>query len=110
MDGIQLVGYVGSVLVAVSLMMNNIWRLRWINLIGAYSPEMAELMAHTLAGIEIERAFVIHGDPGWDEATPVGPFLLFDVRPGSVERTVRDPAEWGLPRCSPEDLGRDARR
>jgi anthranilate phosphoribosyltransferase len=79
------------------------------NLIGAYSPEMAELMAHTLAGMEIERAFVIHGDPGWDEATPVGPFLLFDVTPGAVERTVRDPAEWGLPRCSPEELaGGDA--
>ena len=32
---IELVGYAGSVLVAVSLMMSNIWRLRWINLIGA---------------------------------------------------------------------------
>lgn len=79
------------------------------NLIGAFSPEMAELMANTLAGTDIERAFVIHGDPGWDEATPVGPFLLFDVVPGAVERTVRDPAEWGLPRCSAEDLaGGDA--
>ena len=28
---------------------------------------------------------------------------------GSVERTVRDPAEWGLSRCSPDDLkGGDA--
>jgi anthranilate phosphoribosyltransferase len=79
------------------------------NLIGAFSPEMAELMAHTLAGTDIERAFVIHGEPGWDEATPVGPFLLFDVVPGAVERTVRDPAEWGFARCSPADLaGGDA--
>lgn len=79
------------------------------NLIGAYSPEMAALMAEALSGAGIERAFVVHGEPGWDEATPVGPFLLFDVRPGSVERTVRDPAEWGLSRCSPEDLqGGDA--
>jgi len=74
-------------------------------LIGAYSPEMAALMAESLAGTDIERAFVVHGDPGWDEATPVGPFLLFDVRPGRVERTVRDPLEWGLQRCRPEDLG-----
>lgn len=79
------------------------------NLIGAYSPEMAELMAEALAGAGIERAFVVHGEPGWDEATPVGPFLMFDVRPGSVERTVRDPAEWGLSRCREEDLkGGDA--
>ena len=31
----ELIGYAGSVLVAVSLMMSNIWRLRWINLAGA---------------------------------------------------------------------------
>jgi anthranilate phosphoribosyltransferase len=74
------------------------------NLIGAYSPEVAELMADALAGMEIRRAFVIHGDPGWDEATPVGPFLLFDVRDGKVVRSQRDPEEWGLPRCTPESL------
>jgi hypothetical protein len=32
---LELIGYAGSALVAVSLMMTNIWRLRWINLIGA---------------------------------------------------------------------------
>ena len=32
---IELIGYAGSALVAVSLMMSNIWRLRWINLAGA---------------------------------------------------------------------------
>lgn len=78
-------------------------------LIGAFSPEMAELMAESLSGTDIRRAFVVHGDPGWDEATPVGPFLLFDVTPGKVDRTVRDPLEWGLPRCLPEALrGGDA--
>jgi anthranilate phosphoribosyltransferase len=74
-------------------------------LIGAYSPEMAELMAEALSGTNIERVYVVHGD----EATPVGPFLLFDVTPGRVERLVRDPLEWGLERCRPEDLaGGDA--
>ena len=34
-DAVQLLGYAGSVLVAISMMMNNIWRLRWINLMGA---------------------------------------------------------------------------
>jgi len=32
---IELIGYAGSALIALSLMMSNIWRLRWINLIGA---------------------------------------------------------------------------
>ena len=74
------------------------------HVIGAFSESMAELMAHTLSGMNAERSLVIHGAPGWDEPTPVGPFLCFDVRPGSVERTVRDPADYGLTRCSAEDL------
>ena len=79
------------------------------SLIGAFSPEMAALMADSLAGTDLERAFVVHGDPGWDEATPVGPYLLFDVRPGSVTRYERDPADVGLERCLPEALaGGDA--
>src|SRR5210317_1887380 len=54
-------------------------------LIGAWSLDAAELMADALAGMDIERAFVVHGEPGWDEATPVGEFVLFDVRDGRSE-------------------------
>jgi anthranilate phosphoribosyltransferase len=78
-------------------------------LIGAYSAEAARLMADTLAGMPIERVFVIHGAPGWDEATPVGPFELYDVRPGRVAHTQRDPRVLGLERCAASDLaGGDA--
>lgn len=69
------------------------------HLIGAFSVEAAELMASTLSGMEIERAFVVHGEPGWDEPTPVGPFTLFDVRPGRVAREVREPAQFGMKPC-----------
>ena len=79
------------------------------NLIGAYSPWAARLMSETLAGMPIQRAFVVHGEPGWDEATPVGEFLLFDVRDGGVTEQRRSPEDYGLPRCAPEDLrGGDA--
>jgi anthranilate phosphoribosyltransferase len=79
------------------------------SLIGAYSAEAAKLMADTLAGMPIERVFVIHGEPGWDEATPVGPFELYDVRPGSVHHEVRDAATLGMARCTPQQLaGGDA--
>lgn len=78
-------------------------------LIGAWSYEAAKLMADTLAGMPIERAFVVHGEPGWDEATPVGEFVLFDVVPGRVTETTRTPEDYGLRRCTPEDLaGGDA--
>jgi len=79
------------------------------HLIGAYRLDVAELMAQALSGMAIQRAYVVHGDPGWDEATPIGPFTLFDVRPGKVVRTTRNAEEFGLPRCFPEDLqGGDA--
>ena len=78
-------------------------------LIGAWSYDAAKLMAETLAGMPIERAFVVHGAPGWDEASPVGEFALFDVLPGKVSETTRTPEDYGLPRCTPEDLaGGDA--
>ena len=78
-------------------------------LIGAWSHAAAKLMAGALAGMPIKRAFVVHGAPGWDEATPVGEFALFDVVPGKVTETVREPEDYGLQRCRPEDLaGGDA--
>jgi len=77
--------------------------------VGAFSTECAEMMAETLSGMDITRAFVIHGEPGWDEPTPVGPYLMLDVSPGRVDRHLEDPAEFGIDRCEPGDLlGGDA--
>jgi anthranilate phosphoribosyltransferase len=69
-------------------------------LIGAYDASTAELMAGTLAGMDIERAWVVHGAGGWDEATPIGPFLAFDVtrdapRPRSPTSPTR--TSWSCP-------------
>jgi anthranilate phosphoribosyltransferase len=78
-------------------------------LIGAYSKDAARLMADALSGMPLERAFVVHGEPGWDEATPAGDFWLYDVRPGVVTETCRSPEDYGLRRCRPEELeGGDA--
>jgi anthranilate phosphoribosyltransferase len=75
-------------------------------LVGAYSEEAAGKLAEALSGMPIERCFVVHGSPGWDEATPCGPFVRFDVRPGSVTRLEIDPLfSYGIPRCDPEALG-----
>ncbi len=79
------------------------------HLIGAFSLEIARLIADTLAGMEAERSFVVHGAEGWDEPTPIGPFTVFDVRPGKVDMQVRVPADYGLQICKPADLaGGDA--
>ncbi|MDJ0927217.1 MAG: anthranilate phosphoribosyltransferase [Gammaproteobacteria bacterium] len=78
-------------------------------LLGAFDLARTRLLADSLSGMSIQRAFVVHGEPGWDEATPCGPFTLFDVRPGEVREEHRDPQDYGLARCSPQDLaGGDA--
>ncbi|MGD8339406.1 MAG: anthranilate phosphoribosyltransferase [Gammaproteobacteria bacterium] len=74
------------------------------HVLGAASEPLAQLMAETIAEMPIKRAFVVHGASGWDEATPIGPFVCFDVAPGNVERQLRDPAAFGIARCSEADL------
>lgn len=79
------------------------------HVIGAYDLRTARLMADALSGLPINRAFVVHGAGGWDEPTPLGPFALFDVRPGSVRQSERTPANYGLQTCTEKDLlGADA--
>jgi anthranilate phosphoribosyltransferase len=72
--------------------------------IGAFDPEAARLMAGALAGLDIDRAFVVHGAAGWDEPSPLGEFILFDVRPGAVVESVRNPAHLGMALCQEADL------
>jgi anthranilate phosphoribosyltransferase len=74
------------------------------HLLGAFSLETAQLMAEAISGLEIERAFVVHGAEGWDEPTTVGPFTLFDVRPGRVRAETRTPEDFGLGRCTTDAL------
>jgi len=76
---------------------------------GAWSVDAARLLADALAGMPIERAFVVHGATGWDEPTPAAAFLLLDVCQGKVSEQRRDAADYGLPSCREEDLrGSDA--
>jgi len=78
-------------------------------LVGAYSAATAELMAGTLAGMPVERAWVIHGAAGWDEATPIGPFLVYEVFEGRLQCREVDPRQFGIERCEARALaGGDA--
>jgi anthranilate phosphoribosyltransferase len=79
------------------------------HVIGAFNEATARLMADALAGMPLTRAFVVHGSGGWDEPTPLGPFLLLDVRPGQVTEQRRDPRDYGMQLCAEEALrGADA--
>jgi anthranilate phosphoribosyltransferase len=79
------------------------------HVIGAFNEATARLMAQALSGLPLQRAFVVHGACGWDEPTPLGSFLLLDVRNGGVLESRRSPADYGMDVCTEDDLrGADA--
>ena len=79
------------------------------HVIGAFNEPTARLMAEALSGMPLQRAFVIHGAAGWDEPSPLGPFLLLDVKPGEVRESHRTPADYGIEVCREDELlGGDA--
>ena len=73
--------------------------------IGAFDIDRARLMADALAGLDLTRAFVVHGTNGWDEATSAGEFHLFDVNSGRVAHEVRSPEDYDCARCNESALG-----
>lgn len=76
---------------------------------GAYDLAAARTIAEALARLGVERALVIHGAGGWDEPTPLGPFVAIEVEGTRVEQTVRDPLALGMARCTEAPLrGGDA--
>ena len=77
------------------------------HVIGAFNEATARLMAQALSGLPLQRAFVVHGAGGWDEPTPLGPFLLLDVWPGRVEEFA---PQSGRLRHGPLHRGRTAGR
>jgi anthranilate phosphoribosyltransferase len=73
-------------------------------LIGAPSIQAAELMARALAGLEPERAFVVHGSDGLDEVTITGQTAVFEVTRDQVRRLSWNPSDFGVELARAADL------
>jgi anthranilate phosphoribosyltransferase len=79
-------------------------------LVGVFSPEWVEPLAHVLKGLGAESAWVVHGD-GLDELTTAGPTKVAALEHGKVRLFEIAPEDAGLPRVEPADLkGGDAVR
>jgi anthranilate phosphoribosyltransferase len=73
-------------------------------LVGVADPELVELVVHALKELGHQRALVVHGEPGVDELSPVGPTRVAELKDGAVsERTVA-PGDFELPVARPEEL------
>jgi len=77
--------------------------------VGVPSRGVGEIAAHALVGLGVETAFVVHGHDGLDELTTTGANEVWEVRAGTVHRTVVDPEDLGIGRSSLDRLkGADA--
>ena len=72
--------------------------------VGVYSETLVRPIAEALAQLGARRAFVVHGAGGLDELSPVGPSVVCEVVDGGVRDQIIDPGDFGIERCSVEEL------
>jgi anthranilate phosphoribosyltransferase len=71
--------------------------------LGVADPRMGPILAGVLAARGCS-ALVFHGADGLDELTTTALSTVWVVHDGEVSQATFDPAELGIPRCSPGDL------
>lgn len=73
-------------------------------LVGVFSGQWVEPMAHVLGNLGAEKAWVVHGSDGLDELTTTGPSSVAALENGKVTTFEVTPEDAGLPRAKPEEL------
>lgn len=78
-------------------------------MVGVFSRQWVEPLAHVLKNLGSERAFVVHGSDGLDEITTSGATSVASLENGQVTTFEIAPEQVGLSRAKPEELrGGDA--
>ena len=66
-------------------------------LLGVFSPDWVEPLAHVLGELGAERAWVVHGAGGLDEISPAGETMVAALEDGEVTTFAISPESAGLP-------------
>jgi anthranilate phosphoribosyltransferase len=78
-------------------------------MVGVFSKQWTEPLAHVLKNLGAERAWVVHGSDGLDEVTTSGPTTVTALEDGAVHSFEISPEQVGLRKVRPEELrGSDA--
>ena len=73
-------------------------------MVGVFAKRWVEPIAHVLASLGSEAAWVVHGSDGLDEITTTGPTSVSALEDGKVRSFEISPQDVGLPLSRPEDL------
>lgn len=73
-------------------------------LMGVFSAHWLEPLAHVLARLGSEAAWVVHGSDGLDEITVTGPTTVAELKDGHVRSFEVTPEDAGLSRWPAADL------
>jgi anthranilate phosphoribosyltransferase len=72
--------------------------------VGVGDLERAPVLAGALSVLGTIHALVVHGEPGLDEVSPLGPTHVIEVRNGSTSRWTIKPEDHGFKKIAREDL------
>jgi anthranilate phosphoribosyltransferase len=72
--------------------------------VGVYSADLVEKLAHALNMLGLRRALVVHGNDGLDEITITGPTRVAEVRDSMVKTYEIEPEQFGLKRAPLSDI------
>ncbi len=61
--------------------------------VGVADPALLSLIARALLELGHERALIVHGEPGLDEISPVGPTRGYEIRGGRLHEFHTEPRE-----------------
>jgi len=73
-------------------------------IIGVWRKDLAEKLAHVLAALGTERAWVVHGEDGLDEITLAGKTHVAEAQDGQVKTFEIEPGDFGFELGSLEHL------
>jgi anthranilate phosphoribosyltransferase len=65
-------------------------------MMGVYSKDLVEPMAHVLRNLGLKRALVVHGEDGLDEITTTGKTFASEFNGQDVVSYVIDPEKYGI--------------
>ena len=75
-----------------------------MELMGVYDESLVEPLARVLANLGVKRALVVYGTDGLDEISLSAPTKVCEVKDGAFTSYEITPEQFGLTRCSKDDL------